>query len=227
VGHPPKPATSSGSVTNPLQYSGREFDSETGLLYLRATYYDPSTGRFTSEDPIGFRSGDENHYRYVFNTSTRFTDPSGLKVYRCSRKAIVNVLGFNLNGLTGFKHHWIKTDTKEAGLGPAGGGIPGVPGQPGAQGTSSDSIGEPTTVNDHSGASDAPGAECEEVKDVDEDCVNKHLQIGSYEGPFGIPPTNNCQTFAGDILDACSTKPKPKGTSLPIDEQIRLRGPLF
>ncbi len=134
--------------------------------------------------------------------------PSGLKVYRCKRKAIVNLFGFNLN-IFGLTHRWIKTDTKEAGLGPGGGGIPGVPGQPGAQDTSSDAPGEPTTINDHSGASALPGAECEEVHDINEDCVNKRLRIGSYKGPFGVPPTNNCQTFAKDILEACSTKPKP------------------
>ena len=37
---------STGTITNPFQYTGREFDSETGLYYYRARYYDPSTGRF-------------------------------------------------------------------------------------------------------------------------------------------------------------------------------------
>lgn len=54
-----KQTASSGSLTNPFQYTGREFDTETGLYYYRARYYDPSTGRFLSEDPIGF-SGVDN-----------------------------------------------------------------------------------------------------------------------------------------------------------------------
>src|SRR5271167_839163 len=33
---------SSGSLTNPFQYTGRESDPETGLYYYRARYYDPS-----------------------------------------------------------------------------------------------------------------------------------------------------------------------------------------
>jgi uncharacterized protein RhaS with RHS repeats len=32
---------SSGSVSNPFRYTGRDFDSETGLYYYRARYYDP------------------------------------------------------------------------------------------------------------------------------------------------------------------------------------------
>lgn len=35
------------------------------------------TGRFLSEDPIGFMSGDTNFYRYVGNNPIRDRDPSG------------------------------------------------------------------------------------------------------------------------------------------------------
>jgi RHS repeat-associated protein len=40
----------SGSATNPYQFTGRDFDSETGLYYYRARYYDPTLGRFLAED---------------------------------------------------------------------------------------------------------------------------------------------------------------------------------
>jgi RHS repeat-associated protein len=59
-------------------YTGREQDSETGLDYYRARYYDSANGRFISEDPIGFDAGDTNIYRYVGNSPTNGTDPSGL-----------------------------------------------------------------------------------------------------------------------------------------------------
>jgi RHS repeat-associated protein len=58
-------------------YTGREQDGETGLDYYRARYYDASNGRFISEDPLGFGAGDTNIYRYVGNSPTNFTDPSG------------------------------------------------------------------------------------------------------------------------------------------------------
>jgi RHS repeat-associated protein len=61
-------------------YTGRELDGESGLYYYRARYYDPSLGRFISEDPIGFSAGDTNLYRYVSNSPTNFTDPSGLLI---------------------------------------------------------------------------------------------------------------------------------------------------
>lgn len=38
---------------NPFRYSGEYFDEETGFYYLRARYYDPSIGRFLTEDPAG------------------------------------------------------------------------------------------------------------------------------------------------------------------------------
>jgi RHS repeat-associated protein len=41
-------------------------------------FYDPATGKWTSEDPIGFAGGDPNLGRYVGNGPTGFVDPSGL-----------------------------------------------------------------------------------------------------------------------------------------------------
>jgi len=71
-----KLTASSGSLVNPFQYTARESDSETGLYYYRARHYDPSTGRFLSEDPIGFRGG-YDFYRYVYNNPVGSTDPTG------------------------------------------------------------------------------------------------------------------------------------------------------
>ncbi|HID76205.1 MAG TPA: hypothetical protein EYP56_09445, partial [Planctomycetaceae bacterium] len=58
-------------------FTGREYDAETALYYYRARYYNAAIVRFLSEDPIGFGAGDPNLYRYVANSPTTFTDPSG------------------------------------------------------------------------------------------------------------------------------------------------------
>ena len=69
-------SSSTGSFSQPFRYTGREWDGETGLYYYRARYYDPYAGRFLSEDTIGFKAG-VNFYAYVFNRSTRSSDPFG------------------------------------------------------------------------------------------------------------------------------------------------------
>jgi RHS repeat-associated protein len=61
----------------PFQHTAREWDTETGLYYYRARYYDPQTGRLISEDPLGF-SGGENFYSYGDNEPTDFEDAAGL-----------------------------------------------------------------------------------------------------------------------------------------------------
>ena len=60
-------------------YTARDFDTAVGLQYNRARWYDPNTGRWLSQDPIGFNAGDANLYRYVGNGPTNKTDPSGLE----------------------------------------------------------------------------------------------------------------------------------------------------
>lgn len=65
------------SEYNPFRYNGQYYDEETGFIYLRNRYYDPGTGRFTSEDPVkdGF-----NWYVYCANNPIAFVDPSGLTI---------------------------------------------------------------------------------------------------------------------------------------------------
>ena len=48
-----------------------------GLYYYRVRYYSPVTGRFISEDPIGFGGG-INVYAYVGSSPIDFIDPFGL-----------------------------------------------------------------------------------------------------------------------------------------------------
>jgi RHS repeat-associated protein len=62
----------------PFIYTGRFRDDMTGLQWNLHRWYDSSTGRWMSEDPIGFEGGDYNLYRYVGNSPLASVDPAGL-----------------------------------------------------------------------------------------------------------------------------------------------------
>ncbi|MCZ6789325.1 MAG: hypothetical protein O7D33_05215 [Chloroflexi bacterium] len=81
--------SNTGSVTNPYTYTGREFDTESGLYYYRARYYDPNVGRFLQGDPLGLPGVPINGYAYTQNNPTNLTDPSGF----IANKAAVNAGG--------------------------------------------------------------------------------------------------------------------------------------
>lgn len=71
-------AASSGSAS--LGYAGKPKDSETGLVYMGARWYDPVTGRFFSVDPQGFDQGNPQsfgRYTYANNSPYVFKDPDG------------------------------------------------------------------------------------------------------------------------------------------------------
>ncbi|MFD3483499.1 RHS repeat-associated core domain-containing protein [Streptomyces sp. NPDC058665] len=70
-----QPASSGAASTNPYTFTGRESDG-TGLLYYRNRYYDPESGRFISQDPIGYAGG-TNLYQYALSSPTTYTDPTG------------------------------------------------------------------------------------------------------------------------------------------------------
>ena len=68
------PSTSSSYGWDAL-YAGRQYDEEIGLYQYRNRYYGADLGRFLSRDPI---HGDLNLYRYVGNSPSINTDPTGL-----------------------------------------------------------------------------------------------------------------------------------------------------
>lgn len=65
------------TFVQPFTFTGREYDPETGLLYLKERTLDTKTGTFISKDPIGFKGG-INLYAYVSNNPINFVDPFGL-----------------------------------------------------------------------------------------------------------------------------------------------------
>ena len=66
------------SVDHLFGFTGRALDAATGLENNLNRWYDARTGRWLSQDPIGFRARDANIYRYVGNAPTRASDPTGL-----------------------------------------------------------------------------------------------------------------------------------------------------
>ena len=68
-----------GTLDQPYTYTGREFDSETGLYYYRERYYDPQASIFLQKDPLGVQTVGPNLYGYVLQNPVRFNDPFGLR----------------------------------------------------------------------------------------------------------------------------------------------------
>ncbi len=70
------PTERSGAAT-PFGFAGEYTDDETGLQYLRARFYDPSTGQFLTRDPI--EAITRSAYAYVGGNPLNAVDPSGLE----------------------------------------------------------------------------------------------------------------------------------------------------
>jgi RHS repeat-associated protein len=68
---------STGTATTSLGYDGQYTEANTGLIYLRARSYEPSTGQFTSVDPAV--ESTLAPYSYSQDDPVNYVDPSGLK----------------------------------------------------------------------------------------------------------------------------------------------------
>ncbi|GIW80335.1 MAG: hypothetical protein KatS3mg105_2142 [Gemmatales bacterium] len=99
---------------------------ETGFQYHRARYYDPATGRWTSQDPLGL-TADINPYRYAGNSPTNFVDRDGQIA-----QLVTGLIGAGIGAIVG----GVVAATQEdatigsvllgAGLGAAAGGFVGL-----------------------------------------------------------------------------------------------------
>ncbi len=59
----------------------------TGQIYMRNRYYDPASGRFTQEDPLGLAGG-LNLYAFAKGDPVNFSDPFGLCPYAGLKRTI-------------------------------------------------------------------------------------------------------------------------------------------
>jgi choice-of-anchor C domain-containing protein len=72
--------TADKDAWNRYGFTGRESFAYEGLYNYRSRNLDSATGRFLTNDPIGFLGNDANLSRYAFNTPLQYTDPSGKTV---------------------------------------------------------------------------------------------------------------------------------------------------
>jgi len=73
--------STSGTASTEFRYAAEQYDDTVGLIYLRARYYDPTTGRFLSKDPAGGKLSSpvtQNKYVYAGNNPVNGGDPTGM-----------------------------------------------------------------------------------------------------------------------------------------------------
>ena len=59
-------------------FAGMRLDPATALYVTDYRFYDPGTGNWLSQDPLGFNAGDTNLSRYCGNSPTNYTAASGM-----------------------------------------------------------------------------------------------------------------------------------------------------
>jgi RHS repeat-associated protein len=105
-------------------YTGREPD-ETGLIFYRARYYDPTLGRFTQRDPVGLRGG-MNRYAYVGGNPIGYKDPSGEIIFNLGAAGIGAGIGAAAGGITAYFNGGSLSDiATAAAIGAVGGAVTG------------------------------------------------------------------------------------------------------
>ncbi len=82
------------------KFTGKPYSSSAQLQYNYQRWYDQSTGRFVSQDPLaGYSSEPQslNRYAYAENQPTGLTDPSGMYAgdygYNGNLQALASYLG--------------------------------------------------------------------------------------------------------------------------------------
>lgn len=98
-------------MSNPFKYSGEIYDEKTGFYYLRARYYDPTVGRFISEDTYKGQVDNPltlNRYTYVENNPLRYIDPTGHWKQEHGANWVINEAKnkWELAQTVGEKKHW-------------------------------------------------------------------------------------------------------------------------
>jgi RHS repeat-associated protein len=128
----------SGSSNNCHKFLTKETDAS-GLIYFGARYYDPTIGRFITQDPMGMIDG-PNLYAYCKNNPVNFVDPWGLCVGSIRRNAadpsdilflvnqyakVTNLLPYQTRALLSGLSSLLSGDTPFESIGKIAGGVIG------------------------------------------------------------------------------------------------------
>jgi RHS repeat-associated protein len=189
-------SASTGTVTNPFRYTGREFDTETGLYFYRARYYNATVGRFLAEDPLRFEIA-PNFYPYVANDPTGHIDPSGLCPCKFHRVKLYYSPDYSGPGHPDY--HWYRQDSNggwssKHGWAPVGNQV------------------DP----DQDAAASGYGVFCANMCAPDQNGTPPQFapMVESWNDPYHIE-TNNCYSYACDRLHPPTPghrgKPQPGG----------------
>ncbi|MBW8361343.1 MAG: hypothetical protein K0M56_04050 [Kaistella sp.] len=68
-----------GAYDNPYKFNAKELDSETGLYYYGARYYNPKLSVWYGVDPLSEKMPSWSPYSYAFDNPVRFIDPDGME----------------------------------------------------------------------------------------------------------------------------------------------------
>ncbi len=112
--------TAVGSAPGSFGFAGEQQDAAADLIFLRARYYDPTTGRFLTRDPYpayASTPGTLHRYAYSRNDPVNLVDPSGLDpdrvggnnfITRMLSEGVRNTL-CNIGGALGDLMQWLQS----------------------------------------------------------------------------------------------------------------------
>jgi len=108
-------AGSADAAATNLLYCGEQYDSSLSQYYLRARYYDPSNGRFTTLDPYAGNTSDPqslHKYTYCHNDPVNAIDPSGAAIQDYNLSSLMTAIAITavvavicLTVYNGLRHH--------------------------------------------------------------------------------------------------------------------------
>ena len=96
---------STGSNWGRYRFTGAEWDGTTNLYHMGARFYDPTIGRWLSEDPVQdkpFEPATLNFYAYVYSDPLVHTDPDGQIALNVAAGLVGVAVGLGVYGAT----HW-------------------------------------------------------------------------------------------------------------------------